>query len=146
MIQRIQSVFLFLAGCGFGLQFLTDFFTSAASYTGMLGDKILEIQDNPILLGLTIAGILLSLGAIFLYSNRPLQKKLAIGSGILAIILPAVAGGLSYQEVGPSNFQSLGIQPQLGAFLPLISIVFSFLANKYISKDDKLVRSMDRLR
>jgi hypothetical protein len=112
----------------------------------MLGDKILEIQDNPILLGLTIAGILLSLGAIFLYSNRPLQKKLAIGSGILAIILPAVAGGLSYQEVGPTNFQSLGIQPQLGAFLPLISIVFSFLANKYISKDDKLVRSMDRLR
>jgi hypothetical protein len=146
MIQRIQSVFLFLASCGFGLQFITDFFTSAASYTGMLGDKILEIQDNLILLGLTIGGALIPIVAIFLYSNRNLQKNLAMVSAVLAIILPVAAGGLSVQEMGSNNLQSSGIQPSLGAFLPIVSLISSILAHKYIKKDDKLVRSMDRLR
>ena len=34
----------------------------------------------------------------------------------------------------------------VGLLLPALSIVFLFLANKAIRKDDKLIRSADRLR
>jgi len=33
-----------------------------------------------------------------------------------------------------------------GIYLPLIGIIMAVLANRFIKKDDKLVKSMDRLR
>ncbi len=35
---------------------------------------------------------------------------------------------------------------QIGAFAPLASLVFLFLANKGVVKDEKLIKSADRLR
>jgi len=33
-----------------------------------------------------------------------------------------------------------------GAYIPIINLLFLFLANRFILKDEKLVRSVDRLR
>jgi Mn2+/Fe2+ NRAMP family transporter len=145
MIQRIQSIFLFLASLAFGGQFATDFATSSAAIPSLMADKIYEIQDNPLLLGITALGILIPLVAIFLYNNRPLQSKLAIVTLILGIFLPAVAFLLIYNE-RTAMPTGVAIEDGIGAYIPLISIISAYLASKYISKDEKLVRSSDRLR
>ena len=72
MIQRIQSLFLFLCGLGFGGQFMTDFATSNKAIPVLMADSVYEVQDSPVLLGITILGIILPLVAIFLYNNRVL--------------------------------------------------------------------------
>jgi purine-cytosine permease-like protein len=145
MIQRIQSIFLFIASLGFFGQFATNFASSDVSIPSLLVDKIYEVQDSPILLGIVILGGLLALSAIFLYSNRNLQSKLAIFSLILAVFLPLVAALLIYNEKTPL-MDGAKINDELGIYLPLISIICSGLAMKYINKDEKLVKSMDRLR
>ena len=38
------------------------------------------------------------------------------------------------------------LKPSFGAIIPLLSILFIYLANKAIRKDEDLVRSIDRIR
>jgi len=40
----------------------------------------------------------------------------------------------------------IDIEPGLGTYFPLISLVFLVLAYRFILKDEKLVKSADRLR
>lgn len=143
MIQRIQSIYLLIASLGFFGQFFTDFATSAASIPGMFADKIYEIQDHPVLLGLTVFGGVLALATIFLFNNRPLQKKLSIFTLICAIILPVTALMLLLTEGTEATSE---ISETLGTFIPVVSVICAYLAYRGINKDDKLVRSMDRLR
>ncbi|MCB0645824.1 MAG: DUF4293 domain-containing protein [Saprospiraceae bacterium] len=145
MIQRIQSIFLLLSGLGFAGQFVTDLATSTSPIPNLMADNVYEVQDSPILLGITILGIVVSIAAIFLFRNRPLQQKLSIFSLILGIFLPLVAFLLIYNErtVKPDW---AAIHDQAGLYLMAIPVICGFLAYRYIGKDDKLVKSMDRLR
>jgi hypothetical protein len=145
MIQRIQTIFLFLAAGGFFGQFLTDFAKSSAPIPVLMSDSVYEIQDHPILLGLTLAGGLLALISIFLFNNRPLQMRLSIVTLIAAIFLPLVAFLLIYNEK-TSLEDGIRIEDGIGAYLPIVSILMAFLAYRGIKKDDNIVRSMDRLR
>jgi hypothetical protein len=43
----------------------------------------------------------------------------------------------------PSN---VGIETQAGLFMPALSVLMLILASVFINKDEKLVRSSDRLR
>ena len=145
MIQRIQSIFLALSSLGFIGEFFTDFATSTKPIPYLLADQKYEIQDSPVLLGLTIVGILASLAAIFVYNNRVLQQKLSIFTVICAIFLPLVAFLLIYNErTAKPDFAE--IQDSAGLYIMLLPIVFGLLAYKYIGADSKLVKSMDRLR
>ena len=65
MIQRIQSIYLALAAIALALLFMIPFVTSTEAIPNMLQDKVYNIQDSPILIGLTVIGILVSLVAIF---------------------------------------------------------------------------------
>jgi hypothetical protein len=81
--------------------------------------------------------------SIFRYKQRLHQLKLVKISIFLNIIL--VAGiFLNY----PKLFTSAqpGMEIGSGAYFPLISLVMLVIANRYILKDEKLVRSADRLR
>lgn len=145
MIQRIQSIFLLLSGLGFAGQFFTDLATSSNPIPNLMSDQVYEVQDSPILLGITILGALVSLAAIFLFKNRALQQKLSIFTIILGVFLPLVAFLLIYNErtVKPEDAM---IHDQAGMYIMVLPIIFGFLAYKFIGKDDKLVKSMDRLR
>ncbi len=145
MIQRIQSLFLFLASGGFFGEFITNFATSSNPISSLMADNVYDVKDSPILMALAILGGLLALGAIFLYNNRSVQQKLATLILILAILVPAVAFFLLYNDTN-ANIPTATIQNGLGTFLPIVSIIGSALAMRFIKKDDKLVRSMDRLR
>lgn len=95
----------------------------------------------PLLAFYTVNGIL-SLVTIFLYNNRILQMKLC-RVGIILELASYVALGYLWTCV----FPLLGtFHPSCSVCLPVICCILYFMAHSGISKDEKLVRSMDRIR
>lgn len=143
MIQRIQSVFMLLAAGLLGLEFALPFASSQSNGSGFFSDSVYNVFDSNILLAIVASGILLSIVAIFLFKNRKLQSSLIMGSAFLCVVLLATGYILA------SNDQSgalSGLKLGLGAFLPIGSTICLILANRFIKKDENLVKSMDRLR
>ena len=92
---------------------------------------------------------LVALAAIFLFKNRSLQIK--IGKLIILLIAFQIAAIVMYSDTVKSVLiASEGNEPaisfELGAIIPLLSLICTYLAIHFIKKDDKLVRSADRLR
>ena len=141
MIQRIQSIFLLIAGGGFFSLFKFPFASSNKTVAPIFEDQLFTIQDNPILMGICILGGILAIGAIFLFNNRILQKRISLLGAILGLTL---AGFAIYLKMSIST--DVAIESQAGLFIPAISILMLILANVFINKDEKLVRSSDRLR
>lgn len=145
MIQRIQSVFLLLCSASFFGLFGVPFATSSVSLPELFSDMVYDVSDNIILLILCILGGIISLGAIFLYNNRGLQLKMSYVATMLSILLPLTAFLLVYNEgTGSANADKIDDAP--GLYLPLLGLVFSVLAARFIQKDENTVKSMDRLR
>ena len=145
MLQRIQSVFLLISGIAFFLLFAVGFATSNKIESGIFSDQTYTITDNPILIGLTVIGGGLAIFNIFNFKNRSLQMRLGYIIIVLSILLPLVAGLLLFNQYSkmPSD---LIIDDGLGIYLPILALITTILANRFIKKDDKLVRSSDRLR
>lgn len=146
MIQRIQSIFLLLASGSFfslfsnPMSFATSEATTNATNTAsVLADGIFNIQDDMGLIILTVLGGILTLGAIFLFKNRSLQMKISNLSILVALGTVGFLGFLISKET--TTFE-MGF----GIAAPILAIVFSALATLFIKKDDKIVKSMDRLR
>ena len=142
MIQRIQSLWLIIVA-------LTAFATSQLTlYIGTLpnGTELpLKLAANLLLAIVIIILGILALICIFLYKNRKLQFKLSV----LGVIFSLAYLFLEYYVVENSFKPEQGIVTgsyQIGALLPVVMVVFYFLAARGIYKDEKLVKSMDRLR
>jgi peptidoglycan/LPS O-acetylase OafA/YrhL len=139
MIQRIQTIYLFLAAVFMALLFALPFLTAEATTEGPLQDGDYDVMDNIALLILVIAIVLLNIGTIFLFKNRKLQMNLS-RIGLVAII--ALLGLVALFIFGTAEKLGVG----LGMFTPPIALILLFLANRAIYKDEKLVRDSDRLR
>ena len=144
MIQRIQSLFLLLSSAAFWTEFALPFATTDVASQGVMNDLVYNIHDSTVLIGLTIIGGLVTLSAIFLFNNRPLQKRLSYLGVVMAILLPLIAFLLIYNERTGDALSTINYD--LGIFPPLVALIFAVLAGRAIGKDDKLVKSMDRLR
>ncbi|MBL7827439.1 MAG: DUF4293 domain-containing protein [Saprospiraceae bacterium] len=150
MIQRIQTVFLLLAVATLGLQFLFPYAsapsTAVTDEAGTFSDGVFNLHDRLNFLVNTIAALILALAAVFLFKNRPLQSKItSIGifvATILAISL-AVQSYMLIQDAGPAM---TNIHYQPGIAMPALSVLLLWIANRFIRKDEALVRSSDRLR
>jgi succinate-acetate transporter protein len=155
MIQRIQSIYFFLAAVALLALFAFPL-VHGVNIDGVIKnikiDGVYEIVNGqPVrtvsFLMLTIATILLALVpiiSIFMFKNRKLQLALGYG-GILAII------GFSFwmsqivqQYVNGATLRTDNYG--IGMLLSSISIVFLLLAIKSVKKDEKLIKSADRLR
>ncbi len=145
MIQRLQSIFYLLTSGVFFSEFAFPFAISNNSTTRYFEDMVYNIQDHIILLILTCLGGGLALLNIFMFKNRALQLRLGYLLIILAILLPVVAVLLILTD-GTSTAVGEEISERAGIFMPILAIIFTVMANKYVKKDDNLVRSMDRLR
>ena len=100
--------------------------------------------ESLLLFATSIGIACLALACIFLFRNRPLQFKLSV-MGVVASI------GLTILEVW--YVEKLKNAPALtrgsyywGGLLPLAMIIFFILAARGIYKDERLVKSLDRLR
>lgn len=146
MLQRIQSIFLLLAGAASLALFGVPFATTPQPVEGsmLFADAAYNVQDQVALMVLFGLGGVLALAAIFLFRNRLLQMRMSIFA-IIANFIGVVLGVLFYMQ----NSQDVGertINDGIGAYLPIVAIILAILAYRFINKDDKLVRSMDRLR
>ncbi len=147
MIQRIQTVFLFLAALAFIALFQFPFAVSDVASKGFLQDKVFNIFDNPVLIALAGLGGLIALIAIFLFKNRPLQIRLTYLTIITGVLLIVAAVVLFLNEGNSQQIIEKGqISDSIGLYMPVLGLIFGFLAAKFIKKDEKIVRSADRLR
>jgi len=137
MIQRIQTIYLFLAFVVTGiLPFLFPLWTMSD------GKDYFFMQNEfyVILLGLSTT---ISIVSVVSYKKR--QNQFVIGR--LNIILNLILLGLFvYRSLNISGETVLVSEKGIGMFLPIVAIVLLVLANKAIKKDEDLVKSVDRLR
>ncbi|GAB1397662.1 MAG TPA: DUF4293 domain-containing protein [Saprospiraceae bacterium] len=148
MIQRIQSVYLVLAVIALAILFFPISFGdlkagSTIAKTPALSDGTLNLEDNNLSMICTFAGIALFMAAIFLFKNRRLQTRIVALSMLVALIIFILAGWLFMSS---SKIAGNDLSPGIGLGSPVIAILFGWLANRSIRKDENLVRSMDRLR
>jgi hypothetical protein len=158
MIQRIQTVFLFLA---FLAAVLLFFFPLAGIYSGTVAykfyiygmknmvpgeDSVISFMTTfPLLLINAVIGVL-SVSAVFLYKNRVTQMRIVRIAILLQIVMIALVFFVYAKIIETTLFSSPDYLEETGIYFPLISLVFLILANRSIMKDEKLVRSVDRLR
>jgi peptidoglycan/LPS O-acetylase OafA/YrhL len=154
MLQRVQSIFLLLSSLSIGSSFLPSMhfgrFQNAAPTVEVAKDGVLNVFDNPILLGVAIGMGIIALITIFLFKNRPLQMNIIkgflvmglVGLGVIGFVIKNVVDIFGNNDT-PNGVFTMNI---LGFIPPFISLIFSVLAYRAIKKDEDLVRSSDRLR
>jgi uncharacterized membrane protein len=141
MLQRMQSVWLLLAAvCAF-LTIKFSFYSGNIETTGQpVSFQYLTATFNIWILIVTIALVCIALIDIFLYKNRKLQSRLAI----LGIFLSLLNIFLYLKQIH-RFVEHQGSHTISAVFVFAIPILF-FLATRGIYKDQKLVKSLDRLR
>lgn len=138
MIQRMQSLWLLLAAISGGLAFQFPFYSGQREYNGILEPAVMTATYNiPIIIFVSIA-IVGAIHAIFSYSKRKYQFNITLLSFISAII------AIVLMFLRMKDFQNGHVA--LGSLCMFLLPVFLLFAARGIRNDDKLVRSMDRLR
>ena len=139
MIQRQQSLWLLLAAVASILSFLLPFYSG-----NKIGDSNISTFDeltggsNFFLLILTGASVLISGISIFLYKDRKAQLKLMV-AGILISIVLLILYFVEIKKFQKGNFALTSVF----VFFILIGYI---MAARGIWKDEKLVKSLDKLR
>lgn len=133
MLQRIQSIWLLLASVFAFLTFKLPFY-QPATQEGV----VVNAQST---IWLTVAAALsgaLAFLNIFFFNNRKLQLRLCLFGILITLALLA----LCFMEMSKFTNGSLA----LTCVIYFAIIAFYILAARGISKDEKLIKSMDRLR
>ncbi|HTE25671.1 DUF4293 family protein [Flavitalea sp.] len=139
MLQRVQSIWLLLAAAACFLTLKLSFYSGnvvQADQTRLFEN--LTAMSNIWLMILTFllgTGILV---IVFLYKDRKLQMKLTI----FAILLSIVNIVLFFGELKKFVEGSFVLTSPMVFIVP----VFLILASRGIYKDQKLIKSLDRLR
>lgn len=129
MLQRIQSIWILLAVISAVFLFITA-------------------QDVVLLNGVTVmtyaCPIVVILGFLSLFSFKNRKRQLLLNTtsiiinalliGILVYWLQNLSGGIDFPEKG--------IEP----IFPFLGVICLLIANIFIRKDERLVKSVDRLR
>ena len=157
MIQRIQSIFLLLAGTVSVMVLFLPIWSNEVigQYSVTIDSLLVKMSDSagnvlktePIAYVAAMAAVcaIVTFFTIFRFRTRKIQIKLGwlcilLNCGLVIAFVYAITRGqhlLGIDEAG--SFQA-------GFFMPFVSMVCVFLANHYIRKDERLVRSIDRLR
>jgi len=155
MIQRIQSVYIFLTTLlaiiflqGSFLNFIDKAGTSIKVTIGGIeqGSASQGFSVIEKLYPLTISVILIaliSLTAIFIFKKRNIQLLLV---KILMVLIVFLIIACIHSIYRITSQHSMQLEPGIKLAFPILMLVFSILAHRGIKKDDDLVKSYDRLR
>lgn len=126
MIQRIQSLYLTVTGI-------------ISIICGLITDFIPNERIDMILL---LAVAILAFISIFCFKNRSAQKNINYLNIIINLLL--IGFMVYYLLITPGG----DLSPKKGVELivPVLLIILLAMANKYINKDEKLIKSVDRFR
>ncbi|WP_367914665.1 DUF4293 domain-containing protein [Leadbetterella sp. DM7] len=155
MIQRIQSVFLLITAMALAVFLGTNSYVRTLSAsdsiivnpyhvmhkTGTLG------TEKPIFYVAVMAciSILVAVIALFQYRNR-LRQILFVAFN--ALMMGATLAVTVYHIVKDAKQAGTGGEEtyEVGIFALIVALISNYIANYFIKKDEKLVRSADRMR
>lgn len=158
MIQRIQSIFLLIVGItslmivnvdkpfyieteeSKNTKVMVDYNSTEATGEGEAGFS----GQNAGLVYLLYATGILALLCIFLYKNRKLQSRMVFAVIVFTCLIFVDMYWFSYRM----NYFETPSKASLTAMaaVPISMLIFSVLALRGILADEKLVRSLDRIR
>ena len=138
MIQRQQTLWLLLTTMAAIFSFMFPFVVGDEIQQNSAVRTVVDAGSTFFLLILTGGSLILSTIIIFLFKNRKQQMWLCV-LGIL------ISGLLIFLYIMQMN-KLIKPVPALTAVLPVIMLIGYFMAFRGIRKDEKLVRSVDRLR
>ena len=137
MIQRIQTLWLFIAT----LTMVSLFYFPIYKISG----DLLKIGNDFLAIILVVLSMVLSVIALFSYKNRKSQL-IFIWMNLLLCIALQIWLFVQIDKFTSLKAHNLDGYFWVGSFIPLITIVFLFLARTGINKDEKLLKSLNRLR
>ena len=161
MLQRIQSVYLAVAVAALIAVYFLPLasFTSDFVYYKFYISHLQQISDQAGAGGATVgSGTVLALGifngmiilvcgiAIFLFKNRRFQSRIVKLGILMNVMLIGLIFFVFSPLIGRTLNATVDYSDYAGIYLPLVALVMLILANRGIIKDEKLVRSADRLR
>nr|WKN40004.1 DUF4293 domain-containing protein [Tunicatimonas sp. TK19036] len=161
MLQRVQSIFLLGVAICMGSLLMVNIWEEtlieqdkvlvldayaleSVTLTSEIGEPNQEQSAWPIAVLATLA-VATAFFEIFRYHNRLLQIKLGllnsllIGGALAAIVYFSFEG----EELSANTVQG---EYEIGIYLPAVAMLLNLLANRFIRRDEQLVRSADRLR
>lgn len=146
MLQRVQTIWLFLAALANAGLFVLDLYRYDTIAGGAAKTVSFEAMSSPLLMVLAVAITALPFIAIFLFGNRSRQKTIVWLSMVLTIGFVAATLMLIGNITDTGSSAPISGTYRAGFVLPVLSFIFHILALRGIRKDQKLVKSLDRLR
>lgn len=156
MIQRIQTVFLLLLAISMlgllGLPLWHESDAKTGQSVELTAFHLTETtptagtDSHTILIGiLAVISAGVALYEIFQFKNRLQQMKLGmLNTLVIAGTLIAVVYYSYY--VGEPIIPATEGEREIGFYMPFVALVLNAVANRFIRRDEQLVRSVDRLR
>lgn len=154
MIQRIQTLYLLVISALMAVTLFARlaWFAGDAGEFGLyaFGLKTSEgvVAQSSLYMGVLLAlACALPLITIFLFRRRLLQLRLCVVEMVLllgSVILEGVYYFLSWRVFSDLTFHTQGFRPAIA--LPLVCLLFAYLAARAIFRDELLVRAADRIR
>ncbi len=154
MIQRIQSIYIFVASVlTICLFFVPSFHFSVGqgSYdiTACHISPAFSLVPSTVMLPLalvTFFAFLLCLISIFLFRNRTLQMKVVRINAFLQIVILFTMVAYVFFMFDKSGQTNIHIDFSMALIFPIVNVILLAFARKRIKADDDLVKSADRLR
>lgn len=147
MIQRIQTVYILLAGVLTAILYklkladlsvnneLMEFFAK-----GIFKGEEIVYNGLPLMVLIGIIAVLHFAG-LFLYKKRILQIRILVFSIILLLGLFGLFFYFTYM-----GFEGAKVAFKIPVAFPLVAVVLDWLAIRAIGKDEALIRSLNRIR
>lgn len=147
MIQRIQTVYLFISAILTGLLFILPFTEIAKdgviyvfNYKGIMLDGVLK--ENGYSISVLIGIILAMHGvAVLSYKNRIRQIRIIVFSILILLGLFGLFFFFTWY-----TFKGAQFNYKISMVFPLVAVILDYLAIRAIGKDEALIRSIDRIR
>jgi len=155
MIQRIQSIYLLFAALVIAALFVFPLvhgvYVNGQPETIMVTGVFKDVNGQsthteifiPLIIG-TAFTALLPFSVIFMYKNRRRQINLCYGLMLVIIAFSYWVSQTVKNAIGGANLSMSNYG--IGIILMSLSLLLIVIAQKSIQKDEKLVRSADRLR
>lgn len=155
MIQRIQTVYLFLAAicCVACLSMpIGRYVDDGRLMANLYNLWIVQADTAEHSFGVAPLFVILLLAAaivvytIFMYSNRKLQMHLCSFSSLLIVGWYIVYAVIAAVWGGGMDISQMSFHPGVGGALPAVALILNFMAKRAINADERLVRAADRIR
>jgi Domain of unknown function (DUF4293) len=141
MIQRKQTIWLFLAIICMVLSIYIPFGHQAHLAPTSTAVTTIDLKANYSIISILLVSISIAIAgfAIFLFKNRKLQGGLCLLGFLVAVVL-------GIYEFMMANDQVNNYVVSFGIALPVVASLLFIMAYLGVRADEKLVKSVDRLR